>query len=140
VKGYHGDKDLGLRCLELGMTGVFDRSLEATHEYNQSLEGFASDARESGYTATLVQFAHTERLGEPQPNRYERDLPLMARLPVIASRRPHAGAAISRLLVATVRVAGLVRWRRLEFNAAKLLRRVEAQRGAVHAEAGLNRG
>ncbi len=140
VKGYHGDKDLGLRCLELGMTGVFDRSLEAIHEYNQSLEGFVGDARESGYTATLVQVAHMELVGKPEPNRYERDLPLPALLMVRASRKPHAGAGVSRLLVAIVRVAGHLRWRRLEFNAAKLLRRVEAQRGAVEAEASVNIG
>jgi glycosyltransferase involved in cell wall biosynthesis len=134
VKGYHGDKDLGLRCLELGMTPVFDRSLEATHEYNRSLEGFASDARGSGYTDTLVQLAHLELLGEPEPDRYEGGLPLPALLMMKASRRPRAGAAVSRLLVAMVRAAGLVRWRWLEFNAAKLLRRVETQRGALEAE------
>lgn len=138
VKGYHGDKDLGLRCLELGMTGLFDRSLEATHEYNQSLEGFTRDARESGYTATLVQLAHPDLMGGLEPNRYEQGLPLPALLIMKASRRPGAGAAVSRLLAGLVRVAGLGRWRWLEFNAAKLLRRVEAQRGASEAEAGLN--
>jgi glycosyltransferase involved in cell wall biosynthesis len=135
AKGYHVDLDLGLRCRKLGMNGVFDRRLVARHDYTRTLAGFIADARDSGASRVMVQAEQQDALALPNLDRYQENLPLPGRLLMRAARRAAASALISRLLVLTMRIAGLVRWPLLEFTAAKLLRRVEAQRGAIEAEA-----
>ncbi len=54
----HGDREFGLRCLELGFDFVFDRSLQSQHFFQRSLAQFRSDALRSGYGSVLVSRLH----------------------------------------------------------------------------------
>jgi glycosyltransferase involved in cell wall biosynthesis len=128
---YHPDRDLGLRCLEAGMRGVFDRSLCARHVYARSLTAFASDARSQGAGRTLMHRLHPDVVPRLPPSEFESGLPVLVRAVVRAGRRPrfhrYATAALGWLIVA----AGAARAWRVEDDAAKLLRRLEQQRGAI---------
>lgn len=132
VRGYHADKDLGLRCLRLGLRGLFDRSLVVHHEYERTLEGFGADARSSGRNWDAVVNAHRDLLGDA-PADESRSVPLRLLLR-ICRIHDRVGAAAARWLRALARVGGTARSPTVEFAAGKLLRQVERQRGTMEAE------
>ena len=73
---YHADRDFGIRCLEAGLTGMFDRALAATHLHERTLEAFIRDvlaARAPPRPAAEVsrrddRAAHPERIRPGTPS------------------------------------------------------------------------
>lgn len=128
---YHPDRELGLRLLEAGLEGVFDRSLRATHHHDRPLDAFVRDARSQGAGWTLVHLLHPESAGPLPADRFRAGLPRPVARVVDACRRPRLGAAVSASLVQAVRVTGRVGPRSAQLPLARLLRRVEQQRGAI---------
>jgi glycosyltransferase involved in cell wall biosynthesis len=128
---YHPDRDFGLRCLEAGLTGVFDRSLLARHLHSRPLPAFARDARSQGAARVLMQELHPGRLPALTGAEFERGLPAPAVQLVRLGRRRRASLALSAGLTFGVRAAGRLRMWPAQLTAARLLRRVEQQRGAI---------
>jgi glycosyltransferase involved in cell wall biosynthesis len=129
-RGYHGDLDLGMRFIKAGLKGRFDRGLDALHEYERSLDGFIADARNSGASRLVVTRAHPELPESGEPTRYIKDMPALARALVALCHYRLGGVIVGGMLRAGLRAAGFLRLQRVEFLAAKLLRRAEARRGA----------
>jgi GT2 family glycosyltransferase len=54
-RGYrHEDQEFGLRCLRLGLTGEFDRTLVSVHHYDRSTRDFLRDAWAQGYERAIL--------------------------------------------------------------------------------------
>jgi glycosyltransferase involved in cell wall biosynthesis len=128
---YHPDREFGMRLLREGAEGVFDRALRATHHYERSLPAFVRDARSQGAGWTLVHRLHPDVAGQLSRERFVTGLPLPLRGLIEGCRRPRLASAVSAGLVATVRGLGAVGLTRAQVPAARLLRRVEQQRGAI---------
>jgi glycosyltransferase involved in cell wall biosynthesis len=128
---YHPDRELGMRLLAAGLTGRFDRSLRATHLYERSLDAFVRDARSQGAGWTLVHTLHPEAAGELPEARFTSGLPAPLRAFVDVCRRPRAAALASGALTAGTRALGAAGQTRVQVPVARLLRRVEQQRGAI---------
>jgi len=62
-RGYHSDIDFGLRCQHAGLTGIYDPTLRAEHQYRRDPEAFVRDARNSGRSLLLLHEAHPVQLG-----------------------------------------------------------------------------
>jgi len=122
ARGYHEDFDLGLRLYKLGLVGVFDRSLRATHHFTRSPSEFVSDARSSGASIAHVYRVHADVLGRLPPDMATEGLPAPARWMVMASRT-HQWPR--RLVSVALTVLGRVHLHRLERFAAHVLKRIE---------------
>jgi glycosyltransferase involved in cell wall biosynthesis len=130
---YHEDRDFGLRCRRAGLRSAFDRSLRAVHGHRRDLEGFARDARAQGFGRRVVHELHADILGPLPGDAFERGLAGPLRRLVRAGRRRRAGRWVALALALLTEAAGRARAWRLEERAARLLRRVEQQRGASGA-------
>jgi glycosyltransferase involved in cell wall biosynthesis len=139
VRRGHDDKEFGIRCHKAGITGVFDRSLLAMHDYDRSLEAYRRDCRVLGESRRLLSEAHGDVVGrtvlEPDAAHPEHGIgtglprPLRAIWPTL-SRDPLFGpvtAALSALFALGVRARSL----RLEMLAARALGSLETTRGAL---------
>jgi glycosyltransferase involved in cell wall biosynthesis len=135
-RGYHADRDFGLRCLEAGLTGVFDRRLRAEHWYDRGVDAFLRDAYSSGQTRYLAHRLHAGATGPLPQDFYEDGLPALSRRLVRASRRPLGHRATVALLRFVLAVAGLVRLHSVERHAGYVLGAIEGQRGALDAAQG----
>jgi glycosyltransferase involved in cell wall biosynthesis len=129
----HDDMDFGIRCARAGLRGVFDRSLAARHLHDRSLDGFAREAREQGFQRHRLHREYPDALGPLEPHAFESGLPAPAVAVMRATRRPAAARAVSGALGAVASRAGSARAWGIETVSAKLLRRVEQQRGAIEA-------
>jgi glycosyltransferase involved in cell wall biosynthesis len=118
------DQAFGLRCARAGLTGVFDRSLRAEHQFERSLPAFLASARE--------QATELEELRDLFPELANHDAGASpatgasAWLLRAATRRP-LGAAIRGAARAGVRVAGVVGAAHLEEQGVALLRALVQQ-------------
>ena len=115
---YHEDRDFGLRCLEAGLRGVFDRTLLADHAHARSLDAFLRDARRRGEGQVALHAAHPELLGPVDVGHYFANMPAPARWAIRAGTVrgvDRVEVAVLRLLIAG---AGRVRWWKLELLAA----------------------
>jgi hypothetical protein len=130
-QGYHQDRDFGLRCLNAGLHGVFDRSLRADHLHERSFHDFARDARRQGAGRAQLHQLHTDRLPALAEDEFAADLPAPARALVRGCRRPGLASLASRVLFALGSLTGRLRLWPAETACAKLLRRIEQQRGAL---------
>ena len=130
----HEDRDLGLRCLAAGMTGVFDRSLAATHEYRRSNRAFLEDARAQGAERFLLHEAHVELIGDLDPRAFSGDLPAALGLLVRGLGRPCLDRCAAEVLLFVTALATACRWRRAAVAALKFARRVQQQAGAREAD------
>lgn len=127
---YHEDRDFGLRCRRAGLRPAFDRSLRAVHRHRRDLEGFARDARAQGLGRRVVHDRHADILGRLPADAFEHGLAPPLRALVRAGRRRRAGRWVAIATTAVARGAGRAGAWRLQERAARLLRRVEQQRGA----------
>ena len=132
--GYHADRDFGLRCLKAGLSGVFDRSLRAKHLYRRGLNGFVTDARSSGATLLLVHERHSDVVGALDlESRFRRGLPRPAAWLVAACRQQVTRRLVVASLLGAIRCRWALRVTALSLPAARLLRRIEQQHGALAA-------
>ncbi len=127
--GYHVDRDFGIRCRDVGLRGVFDRSLRATHAHHRPLASFRRDARDQGASMATVRAVHGADAGVG--DRGERDLPVAVRLVVGAAHIEWLIRPIAWMLACGVRLAGAIRAFEIELLLARFLRRVEYRRGEV---------
>lgn len=128
---YHPDRDFGLRCLEAGLTGRFDRSLRAAHLHQRSVPAFVKDARSQGAARMLMAELHSAFVLPLAGDEFARNLPSPAGALVAFARRPRACRCLIRGLEWVVGAAGTLRLWQLEDNAARILRRIAQQRGAI---------
>jgi glycosyltransferase involved in cell wall biosynthesis len=133
---YHADRDFGIRCLEAGLTGTFDRGLSAAHLHERTLESFTRDARSQGAARVLMPIFHPAVASPPTPAEFARGLPWPVAGLVRLSRRPRAYAVISAALGRAVGQAGAARLWLVQDAAARVLRRIEQQRGAIEQARG----
>jgi hypothetical protein len=95
------------------------------------LPAFIRDARSQGAARVLMQELHRGRVPAVTVLEFERGLPAPAAQLVRLGRRRRASAALSGILTVGVRAAGGLRLWPAQLTAARLLRRVEQQRGAI---------
>lgn len=131
----HEDWDFGLRCAELGLKPIFDRSLLAEHRHEISPRRFLATMRRSGSARWTMHARHADALGPLPDDFFFRDLSLPDRLPVRLSRHRFGYRVVRALLGSCAGLAGKLRLFRLETHAAWLLGMVEQQRGAREAAA-----
>jgi glycosyltransferase involved in cell wall biosynthesis len=126
---YHPDREFGIRCLKAGLVGRFDRSLLAGHHYTRSLSEFRSDARSQGAATAVMHRLHGDVLGPVDPGISAAGAPTAARWLIRLSRfRPFHHVA-SGALAPSVRLLGRLHAPSVQRGAAKLLGRMEHQRG-----------
>lgn len=130
---YHEDQDFGLRCLRAGLTGIFDRSLRASHLHTRTIEGFLRDARSQGAGQVFVHRLHSDVVGTLDPRSFEKGLPLATRPMMRTAAVPVLGRLWVRGLVLLAGTAGRFHAFSLESTAIRLVRRIEQQRGAILA-------
>jgi glycosyltransferase involved in cell wall biosynthesis len=128
---YHEDQELGLRCLEAGLRGVFDRSLYAEHLYDRSPEAFLRDAHNQGAGQVRLHERHGDLIGPLDLDQFGAGLPEPLQAWLRLCRRPGAGAATVGVLRAAIHASGCLGSLRVQELAARLARRVEQQRGAL---------
>jgi hypothetical protein len=129
------DQAFGLRCARAGLTGVFDRSLEAEHQFERSLPAFLAAAAE--------QAAELAQLRELFPEIADHDAgaspPSGASAWLLrAAAHPSVGVAIRGSVRVAVRAAGTLGADHLEEQGVALLRSLvqqDACRPRAHAEA-----
>ena len=128
---YHEDQDFGLRCLEAGFLGVFDRGAAATHLHQRDLDGFVRDALSQGRGMVIIHERHREIMGPLDPADFEIGLGPFLALIVRLGSVPSRGRFLCRLLTGVTRLLGRCHLFRLQLRAAKLLRRVGQSTGAA---------
>ena len=133
---YHADRELGNRLLEAGFEGEFDRSLRARHLHDRPLDAFSRDARSQGAGRVHVHRLHEATLGPLPEDAFEEGLPPWGRRLLRATRRRGIRAPVSSVLRVAIVATGYARWWRAQDLAAKFLRRVEQQYGAIEAAKG----
>ena len=128
---YHEDREFGIRCLEGGLEGVFDRTLTATHVHARTLHQFLADARRAGAGAAAVQRLHPDVVGPFDVQGFAEGLPAGGRALVRATRHGWVRAGCLALLRALIATAGRARLFGVETAAAKVARRIELTHGAL---------
>jgi hypothetical protein len=125
----HEDQEIGLRLAALGMTAVFDRTLHGLHEHRRTLRQFRRDCRLDGAGTALLDRAHPGLYGEPGIARFRSGVPRPVAAAISATTRPAAYRAVAGALTAGVRLTGVLSAAAPQLTAARLLRRIELQRG-----------
>ncbi len=121
------DQEFGLRCARAGLTGVFDRSLTAEHQFERSLRQFLTTASEQAVEIARMR-AHYPELGDRDAGaRPVQGLVSWTRK--AAGARP-IGSALRGVTRAGVFVAGRLGANRLEDHGVALLRML-VQRDAL---------
>lgn len=59
----HVDRDFGLRCLRAGLSGLFDRSLLATHHYRRDTAAMLAEARAKAAALVHLHRRHGDLIG-----------------------------------------------------------------------------
>lgn len=126
----HEDRDFGLRCLEAGMTAIFDRTIRAGHEYVREWPQAGLDSYRRGYSVVLLHDIHRSLIGPFDERQFERNLPRPVALLVHTAARYRAGRVVSWGLHLLRWLGARLRLRPLELGAVRLLRRIKAARGA----------
>jgi glycosyltransferase involved in cell wall biosynthesis len=131
---YHPDRELGLRCLQLGLSGVFAREARASHHYRRPLPAFVRDARSQGAARVILHRMHPELLGPLPAQPFTRDLrgPLRG-LVALGARWPRLDRLWLRALEGLARALRRLPRREPELAALRLLRRVAQVQGARDA-------
>jgi glycosyltransferase involved in cell wall biosynthesis len=130
---YHPDREFGIRCLKAGLVGRFDRSLLARHYYSRSLSEFRSDARSQGAATVVLHRLHRDVLGPIDPDISMSGAPTAARWVIRLSRHRSLHAVATAVVASSVRLLGRLRALSLQRSVAKLLTRMEHQRGLYEA-------
>ncbi len=91
------DTELGLRCAQAGLVGVFDRRLTAVHHHDQSIEVFLHNAARQAEGAQVLARQYPGLFTPPDPLE---PLPAIARGVVAAARAPVVGRPLRAAIVA----------------------------------------
>ncbi len=123
------DQEFGLRCARAGLTGVFDRSLIAEHQFERSLRQFLATASEQAVEIAQMRAQYPELGDQEAGTRPEHRLVVWARQ---AAGIRLFGLALRGVAYAGVFLAARLGARRLEDHGVVLLRTL-VQRQAVIA-------
>lgn len=126
----HEDRILGLVLRDLGVRGVFDRSIVGHHVHDRALDAFLRDAYENGRGREAIHRLYPDLLPETSEDVYLDGLPRPARALVDATRREPLRRAMVAALRGGIVTAGAVGLRRGEIQLARLVRKVEQLHGA----------
>jgi glycosyltransferase involved in cell wall biosynthesis len=135
ARSKHEDREFGIRCLEAGLSGVFDRSLRAAHVHHRPLAAFLEDARMQGSDRWVIASAHPDIAGAPTLASFDDGLPVALRRVLRWCDVPAVGGVVRALGCALVELSGSLRLFHVETAAARVLRRMEHRRGARAAGA-----
>jgi glycosyltransferase involved in cell wall biosynthesis len=130
VESWHEDRDFGLRCLEAGLTAVFDRGIRAGHEYERAWAEVAKESYCRGYSLVVLHSLHAAVIGPFDVRYFEvgRSRPLRFFIRMSAAKGVH-GAAI-RIARAARSVPDRFGLGSLQLLAVRMLRRVQNSAGA----------
>ncbi|HEY7134926.1 MAG TPA: glycosyltransferase [Acidimicrobiia bacterium] len=131
----HEDRELGLRCLDAGLQGVFDRSLTAEHRYEREPERFLRLAREQVEATRAIHELHPKTAGPWDAAQYRAGVPKRARWLVGAARTPAVARGEVSVLRALAGASHALGARRVE-GRALVLARVVVQDAAARAVEG----
>lgn len=125
----HEDQEIGLRLAALGMSAVFDRTLRGIHEHRRTLPQFRQDCRLDGAGTALLDRDHPGLYGEPGIARFRTGVPRPLPAAIAATTRPAIYRVVAGALATGVQATGALGATGPQLAAARLLRRVELQRG-----------
>jgi hypothetical protein len=131
----HEDREFGLRCLDAGLTGVFDRSLVAEHRYVRPAGAFLRLARDQVGASRALHALHADAVGPWDPGCFRANVPRKARWALTAARAPGAASAEVAALRGVAAVSGVLGARRAAKHALTLARAVTQDAAARAAEA-----
>jgi hypothetical protein len=137
---YHADRDFGIRCLQAGLRGEFDRSLRAAHLYRRPLDAFIRDAHRQGAARVLMTALHGETIDALGADEFDRSLPRPLAALVRLSRRRGACTIVTASLTRLIQATGRLHLWTLQNYGARVLRRVVQQRGAIDQHRALTDG
>lgn len=135
----HEDRILGIVLRDLGVHGVFDRTIHATHEHNRPLPKFLKDAYDNGRGREEIHRLYPEVVPDDAEQEYLSDLPAPLRALVSSTSREPVRRAVVGTLSTGIRATGRLGARGPETTLAKIARRVELMHGA-RAARGAQRG
>jgi glycosyltransferase involved in cell wall biosynthesis len=130
----HEDRMLGLVLRDLGLRGVFDRSIVGHHIHARPLDAFLSDAYQNGRGREAIHRLYPDVVPEPSEQVYLEGLPGPARSLVAATRREPVRRAVVGVLRGGITAAGAVGSRSGEMQLARIVRKVEQLHGARDLE------
>lgn len=131
----HEDRELGLRCLDAGLQGVFDRSLTAEHRYEREPERFLRLAREQVEATHAIHELHPDTAGPWDATQYRAGVPKRARWLVDVARARGVARGEVSVLRALAGASHALGARRVE-GRALVLARVVVQDAAARAVEG----
>jgi GT2 family glycosyltransferase len=131
----HEDRELGLRCLDAGLQGVFDRSLTAEHRYEREPERFLRLAREQVEATHAIHELHPDTAGPWDATQYRSGVPKRARWLVDVARARGVARGEVSVLRALAGASHALGARRVE-GRALVLARVVVQDAAARAVEG----
>jgi GT2 family glycosyltransferase len=126
----HEDRDFGLRCLRANLSGIFDRRLEASHNYQRTLREFLDDASAQGAELVQLHDLYPDLLGAFEQEIGWRDLPTGMRALVRACDSPLIERLVIRMIVASLLAIPASARLSLRLSLLRLGRRVKRHAGA----------
>jgi len=124
---YHDDREFGLRLLQAGIHGTFDRELRAAHRYQRTSAQVLQDAQSSGRAWALLHRAYPELAPSPQA---ELDAASALGRPFVWLSRSRLGRRVTTgILLALSQALGAIGLSSAEYAVTKLLWRVGFARG-----------
>lgn len=131
----HEDRIFGLVLRDLGVGGIFDRSIVARHVHSRPLEAFLRDCYENGRGREAIHRLYPEVLPQSSEDVYLDGLPGPARSLVATTRREPVRRAVVGALKGGIVAAGAVGSRAGEIQLARIVRKVEQLHGARDLDA-----
>jgi glycosyltransferase involved in cell wall biosynthesis len=126
----HEDRLLGLVLRDLGLRGVFDRSIVGHHIHSRQLDAFLADCYQNGRGREAIHRLYPDVVPEPSEQLYLDGLPGPARAVVAATRSEPVRRAVVGVLRGGIAAAGAVGSRQGELQLARIARKVEQLHGA----------
>ncbi len=130
---FHEDRDFGLRCREDGMHAVFDPNIHAGHLYERDWAAVAEESFCRGYSLVCLHEVHSSTLGPFDERQFEEGLPAPLSMLVRRYATPSNGRAAMGTVHTLRRLGARLRLWPLQVLAVRLLRRMQAARGAREA-------
>ena len=133
TEAWHEDRDFGLRCMEAGLSAVFDRNIRADHEYERVWGAVAAESYRRGYSLVVLHRLHRSIIGPLEERHFERGRPYLVRLLVRLSAFPTLRRLAVRGLYLLRWAGGRLRLWRLQLATIRMLRLMQSAAGARDA-------